>query len=576
MCRQENLVLPLRGYQRHCLAVAYHQVSPQALTYLGQLYSVLLTKARASAKAGSNHQVFQSIANAMAYIEGGDVPKALWRHIESLVMDVEPSSLKVEELHLLHLHTILVSQTLGVMSSEELQSSAAPVCRHDMAPYVAKVTAIASSIAWTSTSVSPLREDLLETSGRVLAQLYRICHRNWVPISTFHAPEAILEGFKAAMKELTETVRGSSSEIRMLPSHAERLLRHVPQAIPFEQRVALLRARVQVAREAGGIVAAQKLAEVHEVVLFDFGSRGLGGRCGHREDPAAGSRFDHGVQFLSVGPNDAKQWKDLIAAWLAEGLLERWTPRLQALERYSGGYTDGPATAIGTRMSFFDVLTAQELYVSPGGMRNLCEGLASKGKFRSIRGCRVRRLEKCDGSYKSHVWKLYGNPGNQAHHEATELDVKDADDQYLGSFKTVVLSDVMLSFPSWHRAALLGLETAVPDLVELLRHTEMAPLFSLMVSFEAGATEKLDVDAALVRHDVLQWVCRMSSKPGGQSLTQDCWVCVSTRDFAEACLKDEPMSREAVETQGRVYKPQEKDYLSADPADRMAEMMEDV
>ena len=41
-----------------------------------------------------------------------------------------------------------------------------------------------------------------------------------------------------------------------------------------------------------------------------------------------------------------------------------------------------------------------------------------------------------------------------------------------GSFKTVVLSDVMLSFPSWHRAALLGLETAVPELVQLLRHTE--------------------------------------------------------------------------------------------------------
>lgn len=44
----------------------------------------------------------------------------------------------------------------------------------------------------------------METSGRVLAQLYRICHRNWVPISTFHAPEAILEGFKAAMKAFLE------------------------------------------------------------------------------------------------------------------------------------------------------------------------------------------------------------------------------------------------------------------------------------------------------------------------------------------------------------------------------------
>lgn len=64
------------------------------------------------------------------------------------------------------------------------------------------------------------------------------------------------------------------------------------------------------------------------------------------------------------------------------------------------------------------------------------EGLANKGQFRSIRGCRVRRLEKCEGPpYKSHVWKLYGNPGNQAHHEATELDVKTADDQYLGTLQ---------------------------------------------------------------------------------------------------------------------------------------------
>ena len=53
-----------------------------------------------------------------------------------------------------------------------------------------------------------------------------------------------------------------------------------------------------------------------QVVLFDFGSRGLGGRCGHREDPVAGSRFDHGVQFLSVGPNDAQHWKE---TWLFSG-----------------------------------------------------------------------------------------------------------------------------------------------------------------------------------------------------------------------------------------------------------------
>lgn len=47
--------------------------------------------------------------------------------------------LQAVDLQLLHLHALLVSQVLGVMSSEELQGSAAPLCRHDMATYVAKV-----------------------------------------------------------------------------------------------------------------------------------------------------------------------------------------------------------------------------------------------------------------------------------------------------------------------------------------------------------------------------------------------------------------------------------------------------
>lgn len=247
---KENLAVPLRGYQRHCLAVVSHKVCPKAVSSLAQLYSVLLSKARAAAKAGSNHQVFQGIANAIAYMEGGDVPKALWRHIESVITDMDPSQLKAEELHLLHLQALLVSQTLGVLSSEELQGATAPLCRHDMPSYVAKVSALASTIAWTS-SGSQIREELLETAGRVLAQLYRICDRKWVPVQNWHAPEPILDGFKAAMKELTEHIQLRSPEPRTLPLTAERLLRHVPQAIPFEQRVALLRARVQVAKEAG-------------------------------------------------------------------------------------------------------------------------------------------------------------------------------------------------------------------------------------------------------------------------------------------------------------------------------------
>ena len=111
-------------------------------------------------------------------------------------------------------------------------------------------------------------EEVLETAGRVLAQLYRICDRKWVPVQNWHAPEPVLDGFKAAMKEifrkqnekktksdisdlsegatkslkqsswrlqlwpvhqdLTEQLQHRSAEPRTLPT-AERLLRHLPQ-----------------------------------------------------------------------------------------------------------------------------------------------------------------------------------------------------------------------------------------------------------------------------------------------------------------------------------------------------------
>ncbi|CAJ1415552.1 unnamed protein product, partial [Effrenium voratum] len=57
------------------------------------------------------------------------------------------------------------------------------------------------------------------------------------------------------------------------------------------------------------------------VVLFDVGSRGLGGRCGHRETGA--QRFDHGAQFLG-SDGQGGEWRDLLAAWERRGLVSRW------------------------------------------------------------------------------------------------------------------------------------------------------------------------------------------------------------------------------------------------------------
>ena len=75
---QEAVLGPvrLRGYQRHCLAVSHHKVCPLAVDSLAHLYSTLLGKARLASKSGLNYQVFETIANAIAYMEGGDVTKA--------------------------------------------------------------------------------------------------------------------------------------------------------------------------------------------------------------------------------------------------------------------------------------------------------------------------------------------------------------------------------------------------------------------------------------------------------------------------------------------------------------------
>lgn len=53
-----------------------------------------------------------------------------------------------------------------------------------------------------------------------------------------------------------------------------------------------------------------------------------------------------------------------------EGFLERWNPRI--VEISAAGK---PSELDRSAPSFFDVASADELYVSPGGMRNLSEGL---------------------------------------------------------------------------------------------------------------------------------------------------------------------------------------------------------
>ncbi|CAE7830021.1 AKHSDH1 [Symbiodinium sp. CCMP2592] len=274
----------LRGYQRHCLAVAHHKVCPLAVDSLAHLYSTLLGKARLASKSGLNYQVFETIANAIAYMEGGDVTKSLWRRIQStLTADAmrpgQPSEhLGPNVFHLIHLHAVLLSQSLGIMTYDELRSPDSPLCKHDIGMYVSKVTSVTSWLAWSAESSGaaglPIREELLEAAGCVLGQLWALCRRGEKPLpaSCWHAPDPVTEGFKAVVKEITDSIQ--LAQFVQLPVGAERLLRHLPQAIPFELRVALLRARVQMAREAGLGRPVVKLT-VRRTHLFEDGLTSL-------------------------------------------------------------------------------------------------------------------------------------------------------------------------------------------------------------------------------------------------------------------------------------------------------------
>lgn len=63
--------------------------------------------------------------------------------------------------------------------------------------------------------------------------------------------------------------------------------------------------------------------------------------------------------------------EELISSWLSEGLVQLWTPRLREV----GEAPEAPIKPLDedATESFFDVASATQLYVSPGGMRNLCE-----------------------------------------------------------------------------------------------------------------------------------------------------------------------------------------------------------
>ena len=235
------------------------------------------------------------------------------------------------------------------------------------------------------------------------------------------------------------------------------------------------------------------------VTVFDYG-RGPGGRAGFRCEPfveagaAARLRFDHGAQFLRVAGGAPTAWREAVGGWEAAGLVERWRPRLEVLRGDGGGRGggDGGASRGCPPATFFGLGAGDDesaaLYVSPDGQGRLVSALLSGSAPNGVvlrTGTRVRSIERRDVAPSGGVagaprpcWRLRGNGANTAHHMANEASVSALLDAELGEFDGVVLTDVMASYPKWHRAAVLGLADASPELSEAMRGRRMSPLFA--------------------------------------------------------------------------------------------------
>lgn len=297
-----------------------------------------------------------------------------------------------------------------------------------------------------------------------------------------------------------------------------------------------------------------------EVVVFDQGRRGPGGRASHRSvdvatgfvlpddeeflPPLSGSgessvddthdgptsttstpssssspttslQFDHGCQFLRA---DTSTMKNLVQDWLARGWVAPWRARIGCLtlreeEEVKDDGTehcdDPPPT------DFFGVPSnPADVYIGVGGMHLLPRRILNANKNNVVvrRGTRVRNVRWDPSNNK---WGLDTVVGDAAYHDTKEkveekedgpstttttiagTMKKDIEDPvYEKDFDAVIFTDISSSSDAWHRAS-----AGIPDLFrQQLPMTDKVriPLFSCMIALSYPIAQDLPFDAFTV------------------------------------------------------------------------------
>lgn len=219
----------------------------------------------------------------------------------------------------------------------------------------------------------------------------------------------------------------------------------------------------KVAIIGGGITGAVVATELHaqnptlQIVVFDQGRRGPGGRASHRsvnavtqqvmlseespDDDGTTFEFDHGCQFFRA---DSRKMQELVQEWMHQGLVAPWQGRWGRIT---------PDTTHG----FFGLPNNnnnETVYVGVGGMhqipRQLLLGSSQPANLVVHAGTRVGRVTPSeDGG-----WDLWGTSGSAAFHDTPESSSSGtAAAQILDTADAVIVTDISASQDMWHRAS---------------------------------------------------------------------------------------------------------------------------
>lgn len=311
-----------------------------------------------------------------------------------------------------------------------------------------------------------------------------------------------------------------------------------------------------------------------EIVLFDMGGRGVGGRSSHRrvrhrdgkvlsddlppeDEDGETMEFDHGAQFFRACSPSMKQ---LTQHWVENQWAAEWQGQFGKIAANGGmDYSLNELVDQGSD-DFFGCPPppGEALITGVGGMHTICRKIMEHDapEVKVCRGVRVARVERIlpgdvngadiggsdrgvtrlSSSYEECRWRLHGTGGRAALHDTPEAELVGLAAAELapidtGDFNLVLMTDVSSSFGTWHRASAgLQEDTKIAPLARRVGSRVRVPLFSAMVAFrrvtdnERTAPEKLPgvakretaspLDAfTVVGSDTLWFAARNNSKP---------------------------------------------------------------